>query len=143
MTTNPTAAGTFHGGDGSSGAMNRANGTGITHNCHPLLTLARILAVIIGALLLTTVSATAQTFTIMSGPTYTANADAGQMLNLSVTVELLRNGAPYLVKGGGGGENALESLAKAGGNSIRLWGDRALLSKPAKSKHSTASAWAC
>jgi hypothetical protein len=37
--------------------------------------------------------------------------------------ELQRNGAPYLVKGGGGAENALESLAKAGGNSIRLWGD--------------------
>ncbi len=37
--------------------------------------------------------------------------------------ELLRHGAPYLVKGGGGGENALESLAKAGGNSVRLWGD--------------------
>ena len=30
------------------------------------------------------------------------------------------------MKGGGGGENALESLAKAGGNSIRLWGDEQL-----------------
>jgi hypothetical protein len=37
--------------------------------------------------------------------------------------ELQRDGAPYLVKGGGGAENALESLVKAGGNSIRLWGD--------------------
>jgi len=37
--------------------------------------------------------------------------------------ELLRNGEPYLIKGGGGGEHALESLAQAGGNSIRLWGD--------------------
>ncbi len=36
---------------------------------------------------------------------------------------LTRNGTPFLVKGGGGGEQALESLAKAGGNSIRLWGD--------------------
>lgn len=36
---------------------------------------------------------------------------------------LTRDGEPYLVRGGGGGENALESLANAGGNSIRLWGD--------------------
>ncbi len=36
---------------------------------------------------------------------------------------LTRDGVPFLVKGGGGGEHALESLAKAGGNSIRLWGD--------------------
>ncbi len=46
-----------------------------------------------------------------------------QVVRKDARFELLRNGAPYLVKGGGGGENALESLAKAGGNSIRLWGD--------------------
>jgi len=40
--------------------------------------------------------------------------------------ELQRNGEPYLVKGAGGGEDALESLAQAGGNSIRLWGDEKL-----------------
>ena len=46
-----------------------------------------------------------------------------QIVRKDARFELLRGGAPYLVKGGGGGENALESLAKAGGNSIRLWGD--------------------
>ncbi len=46
-----------------------------------------------------------------------------QLVRKGAGYELQRNGAPYLVKGGGGGENALESLAKAGGNSIRLWGD--------------------
>ena len=46
-----------------------------------------------------------------------------QLVRKGAGFELQRNGAPYLVKGGGGGENALESLAKAGGNSIRLWGD--------------------
>ncbi len=40
--------------------------------------------------------------------------------------ELLRDGKPYLVRGGGGNEHALESLAAAGGNSIRLWGDDTL-----------------
>jgi hypothetical protein len=40
--------------------------------------------------------------------------------------ELWRNGEPYFVKGGGGGERALESLAQAGGNSVRLWGDEHL-----------------
>ena len=37
--------------------------------------------------------------------------------------ELTRDGAPYPIRGGGGGENALASLANAGGNSVRLWGD--------------------
>ncbi len=36
---------------------------------------------------------------------------------------LLRDGQPYLVKGGGGDERSLASLAAAGGNSVRLWGD--------------------
>ena len=40
--------------------------------------------------------------------------------------ELLRDGKPYLIRGGGGNEHALESLAAAGGNSIRLWGDDTL-----------------
>jgi hypothetical protein len=40
--------------------------------------------------------------------------------------ELLRNGEAYLIKGAGGGEDALESVAKAGGNSVRLWGDEHL-----------------
>ncbi len=46
-----------------------------------------------------------------------------QLVKKSERFELQRAGTPYLIKGGGGGENALESLAKAGGNSIRLWGD--------------------
>ncbi len=37
--------------------------------------------------------------------------------------QLHRNGQPYLVKGGGGNEKSLASLAASGGNSIRLWGD--------------------
>ena len=37
--------------------------------------------------------------------------------------ELLRNGQPYMIKGGGGDEKSLASLAAAGGNSVRLWGD--------------------
>ena len=40
--------------------------------------------------------------------------------------ELQREGKAFFIKGGGGGENALDSLAKAGGNSIRLWGDERL-----------------
>ena len=36
---------------------------------------------------------------------------------------LLRDGQPYFVKGGGGDERSLASLAAAGGNSVRLWGD--------------------
>ena len=51
-------------------------------------------------------------------------APAGvQLVRNGTRFELQRNGAPYLVKGGGGGEQALESLAQAGGNSVRLWGD--------------------
>jgi hypothetical protein len=37
--------------------------------------------------------------------------------------QLLRDGKPYFVRGGGGGAHSMESLAKAGGNSLRLWGD--------------------
>ena len=37
--------------------------------------------------------------------------------------QLLRNGQPFFVKGGGGNEKSLASLAAAGGNSVRLWGD--------------------
>lgn len=37
--------------------------------------------------------------------------------------ELLRDGRPFFVKGAGGGERAMASLAKAGGNTLRLWGD--------------------
>lgn len=40
--------------------------------------------------------------------------------------QLLRDGKPYLIRGGGGGENAMDSLAAAGGNSIRLWGPEKL-----------------
>ena len=36
--------------------------------------------------------------------------------------QLLRDGKPYFVKGGGG-STRLESIAQAGGNSVRLWGD--------------------
>lgn len=36
---------------------------------------------------------------------------------------LLRDGQPYFIKGGGGNEQAMKSIAAAGGNSIRLWGD--------------------
>ena len=35
--------------------------------------------------------------------------------------QLLRNGAPYLIKGAGG-DGSLEALAAAGGNSTRTWG---------------------
>ena len=37
--------------------------------------------------------------------------------------QLQRNGQPYLIRGGGGNEQAMKSIATAGGNSIRLWGD--------------------
>ena len=37
--------------------------------------------------------------------------------------QLLRDGQPYFIRGGGGNEQAMKSLAAAGGNSIRLWGD--------------------
>ena len=37
--------------------------------------------------------------------------------------QLLRDGQPYFIKGGGGNVGAMKSLAAAGGNSIRLWGD--------------------
>jgi hypothetical protein len=40
--------------------------------------------------------------------------------------QLLRDGKPYLIRGGGGSERALDSLAAAGGNSVRLWGDEKL-----------------
>ena len=39
---------------------------------------------------------------------------------------LLRDGKPFLLNGGGGDGKALPSLAAAGGNSVRLWGDEAL-----------------
>jgi hypothetical protein len=41
-------------------------------------------------------------------------------------VELWRGGQPYLIKGAGGDERALESIAGAGGNSVRLWGQEGL-----------------
>ena len=37
--------------------------------------------------------------------------------------QMLRDGQPYFIKGGGGNVGAMKSLAAAGGNSIRLWGD--------------------
>ena len=46
-----------------------------------------------------------------------------QIVGKDKRFELTRDGEPYLVRGGGGAENALETLANAGGNSIRLWGD--------------------
>ncbi len=48
--------------------------------------------------------------------------------NTNGRFELLRDGKPYLVRGGGGSgdEQSLKSLAAAGGNSIRLWGDEKL-----------------
>ncbi len=55
-----------------------------------------------------------------------ASAETVQIVKKDGRFELQRGGASYLIKGGGGGENALESLAKAGGNSIRLWGDEHL-----------------
>lgn len=36
---------------------------------------------------------------------------------------LQRDGKPFFVKGAGGDERAMASLAKAGGNTLRLWGD--------------------
>src|SRR5262245_5498330 len=56
---------------------------------------------------------------------HAATADV-QIVQRDGHFELLHNGETYFVKGGGGGENALESLAMAGGNSIRLWGDQRL-----------------
>lgn len=38
--------------------------------------------------------------------------------------QLVRDGKPFLIKGGGG--NTLDSIAAAGGNSVRLWGDEKL-----------------
>ncbi|MDB6154015.1 MAG: hypothetical protein JWL90_2468 [Chthoniobacteraceae bacterium] len=51
-----------------------------------------------------------------------------QIENKNGRFELLRDGKPYLVRGGGGSgdEASLKSLAAAGGNSIRLWGDEKL-----------------
>ena len=46
-----------------------------------------------------------------------------QVLQQDNRYQLTRDGKPYLIRGGGGGENAMESLGAAGGNSIRLWGD--------------------
>ena len=40
--------------------------------------------------------------------------------------QLLRDGKPFLIKGGGGSGNSLPSIAAAGGNSVRLWGDENL-----------------
>ena len=40
--------------------------------------------------------------------------------------QMLRDGQPFFIKGGGGNEQAMKSLAAAGGNSIRLWGDEHL-----------------
>src|SRR6478672_112901 len=56
-------------------------------------------------------------------PVEVSAASGVQLVRKDGRFELQRDGAAYLVRGGGGGENALESLAKAGGNSIRLWGD--------------------
>ncbi len=49
-----------------------------------------------------------------------------QLVGKDGRFELRRNGATYPIKGGGGGVDALESLAAAGGNSVRLWGDEHL-----------------
>jgi hypothetical protein len=40
--------------------------------------------------------------------------------------QLLRNGQPYFIRGAGADERLLRSVAAAGGNSIRLWGDEKL-----------------
>jgi Glycosyl hydrolases family 2, TIM barrel domain len=40
--------------------------------------------------------------------------------------QLLRNGQPYFIRGAGADERRLKSVAAAGGNSIRLWGDEKL-----------------
>jgi Glycosyl hydrolases family 2, TIM barrel domain len=40
--------------------------------------------------------------------------------------ELLRNGQPYFIRGACADEDRLHSVASAGGNSIRLWGDEKL-----------------
>jgi hypothetical protein len=40
--------------------------------------------------------------------------------------QLLRNGQPYFIRGAGADERRLHSVAAAGGNSIRLWGDEKL-----------------
>ena len=40
--------------------------------------------------------------------------------------QLLRNGQPYFIRGAGADERLLRSVATAGGNSIRLWGDEKL-----------------
>ena len=40
--------------------------------------------------------------------------------------QLLRNGQPYFIRGAGADESRLHSVAAAGGNSIRLWGDEKL-----------------
>jgi len=55
-----------------------------------------------------------------------AGVNGVQLVKSGSGYVLVRNGAPYLIKGGGGNEHALDSLAKAGGNSIRLWGDEHL-----------------
>ena len=51
-------------------------------------------------------------------------ADAGvRVVHTGARHQLLRNGQPYFIRGGGGNEQAMKSIAAAGGNSLRLWGD--------------------
>lgn len=46
-----------------------------------------------------------------------------RLINHDGRFELRRDGKPFFVKGAGGDERAMASLAKAGGNTLRLWGD--------------------
>ncbi len=55
-------------------------------------------------------------------PLASARADV-RLVREGEKLRLLRDGQPYFIKGGGGNEQAMKSLAAAGGNSIRLWGD--------------------
>ena len=50
-----------------------------------------------------------------------SNYEKTQIVKVKSGFQLLRNGAPYYVKGGGGSKH-LKELAEIGGNSIRTWG---------------------
>ena len=77
--------------------------------------------------LLALLAPAALALTLGTGPCEAQTASTGQR-PIKVTVEktkdgyrLLRGGKPYFVKGGGGSQ-FLDSLAKAGANSVRTWG---------------------
>ena len=65
-------------------------------------------------------------FLLLVGALNAATPSGVQVIRKVAGFELLHNGAPYFIKGGGGAEEALEALAQAGGNSVRLWGDEHL-----------------